>query len=188
MIRPLRRGSLLVALLAAFPGSASAQDASVAPAAADPADVESVDAIVAALYEVISGDPGEARDWDRFRSLFAPQATLSPVGRREDESVYRRSVITPERYRRQVGTYLEENGFHEVEVHRVTERYGAIAHAFSTYESRARADDPEPMDRGINSIQLLDDGTRWWIVSIFWFAEAPDHPLPPEYLPPGGGA
>ena len=47
---------------------------------ADPADVESIDAIIAALYDVISGPIGEKRDWDRFRSLFVPDARLIPTG------------------------------------------------------------------------------------------------------------
>ena len=97
-----------------------------------------------AVYEVISGDAGVARDWDRFRSLFAPGATLNPVGR-PDGTMYARQVITPDQYAENAGPFLEENGFHEVEIHRVTERYGVIAHAFSTYESRERATDPEPV-------------------------------------------
>ncbi len=175
-------GTLLFAA-APFCGHLLAQDDAPASAPADPADVASIDAIITALYAVISGDAGEARDWDRFRSLFAPGGTLSPVGRESGVGRYGRSVITPQQYEGQVSDYFRENGFHETELHRVTERYGVIAHAFSTYESRVRASDPEPFARGINSIQLLNDGARWWIVSIFWLAEGPDHPLPPEYLP-----
>ncbi len=153
--------------------------------AADPADVASIDAIIAALYEVISGDAGVARDWDRFRSLFVPGATLSPVGRPGGGAAYARRVITPDEYADMSGASLEANGFHEVEIHRVTEEYGVIAHAFSTYESRRSSSDPEPFARGINSIQLMNDGSRWWVVSIFWFAEAPEHPIPEQYLPGG---
>ena len=163
--------------------SAAAQDAA-APPPADPADVESIDAIMGAVYEVISGDAGVARDWDRFRSLFAPGATLSPVGR-SPAGVFGRTTITPAEYAERSGAFLEQNGFHEVEIHRVTERYGVIAHAFSTYESRRRATDPEPFARGINSFQLLHDGARWWVVSIFWLQESADHPIPEEYLPGG---
>ena len=152
---------------------------------ADPADVESIDAIMEAVYDVISGDAGVARDWDRFRSLFAPGATLSPVGR-SPAGAYGRRVMTPEEYAENSGAWLEQNGFHEVEINRVTEQYGVIAHAFSTYESRRLATDPEPFARGINSFQLLNDGTRWWVVSIYWLGESPDHPIPAKYLPGGG--
>ena len=155
--------------------------------AADPDDVASIDAIIAALYDVISGDAGVARNWDRFRSLFVSGATLSPVGRPAAGAAYARRVITPDEYAEVAGASLEANGFHEVEIHRVTEEYGVIAHAFSTYESRRSASDPEPFTRGINSIQLMNDGSRWWVVSIFWLGEGPDHPIPAKYLPGGGG-
>jgi hypothetical protein len=55
-----------------------------------------------------------------------------------------------------------------VEIARRTERYGSVVHVFSTYESRRNADDAEPFMRGINSIQLLYEKGRWWVVTIFW--------------------
>ena len=186
----LRAAAITLALLAttavATPPTPSSAQQNVAPAA-NAADVESIDAIITALYDVISGDAGVARDWDRFLSLFVPGATLSPVGRPQGESTYRRRVITPDEYAGGIGESLEASGFHEVEIHRVTEEYGRIAHAFSTYESRRTASDPEPFARGINSIQLMNDGSRWWVVSIFWLGEGPDHPIPAKYLPGGGG-
>ncbi len=172
------------------PATASAQEAAAAreapaPPPANPADVESIDAIMLAVYDVISGDAGVARDWDRFRSLFAPGATLSPVGR-SPGGAYGRGVMTPDEYAGNSRAWLEQNGFHEVEINRVTEQYGVIAHAFSTYESRRLETDPEPFARGINSFQLLNDGTRWWVVSIYWLGESADHPIPAQYLPGGG--
>ena len=68
------------------------------------------------------------------------------------------------------------------ETARRVETYGHIAHAWSTYESRHKAEDPEPFARGINSIQLMHDGARWWIVTIFWEAETPENPIPEKYL------
>ena len=182
---PPTRSTLLTLLIGAatvmVPTPATTQQP-----AADPADVASIDAIITAVYDVISGDAGVARDWDRFRSLFAPGATLSPVGRPGGGSTYARRVITPDEYAEGVGESLESNGFHEVEIHRATEEYGVIAHAFSTYESRRNASDREPFARGINSIQLMNDGERWWVVSIFWLGEGPDHPIPAKYLPGDG--
>ncbi len=172
----------LGALTAAAPPPATAQQPAVGMD-----DGASVDAIIAALYDVISGDAGEARDWERFRALFASGATLSPVGRPGGGSAYARRVITPDEYADRVGESLEADGFHEAEIHRVTEEYGAIAHAFSTYESRRSASDPEPFARGINSIQLMNDGSRWWVVSIFWLGEEPERPIPAKYLPGNGG-
>jgi hypothetical protein len=92
-------------------------------------------------------------------------------------------VMTVEEFIATNGPYFERNGFFETETHRVTERYGNVLHAFSTYDSRHTAEDAEPFARGINSIQLFHDGTRWWVVTVFWDAERPGNPIPAEYLP-----
>lgn len=171
--------------LLAGPTTALAQEmAAEAPLAADPADVESIDAIMAAVYEVISGEAGEARDWDRFMSLFIPEARLIPSGRNQ-QGEHGYQVMTPRQYAEGPGDWLIENGFFEDEAYRVTERWADIAHLFSTYNSYHTAADMEAGDhfqRGINSFQLMFDGERWWVVSIFWEAEAPNRPIPDEYL------
>lgn len=165
------------------PVPVAARQAAAPPPQARPADVASEDAILTALYEVISGPAGERRDWDRFRSLFAPGARLIPTQRAQSGGVVRVRVLTPEEYATQIGPRLEEMGFFEREIARTSETFGAVTHAFSTYESRRTADEPEPsLGRGINSIQLLNDGTRWWVVSIFWDSERPDNPIPARYL------
>jgi hypothetical protein len=143
-------------------------------------DVESIDAIIAALYDVISGPAGQARDWPRFHSLFVPGARLIPTFVRENEVRHR--VITPEEYAASSGPVLEERGFFEREIGRTTERFGNVAHVFSAYDSKRTPDDAEPFARGINSIQLLHDGTRWWVVTIFWDSERAGNPIPPTYL------
>ncbi len=155
-----------------------AQEAPAIPPA-DPADVESVDAIMAAVYDVISGAKGEVRDWDRMRSLFHPNARLIPTGCGANGCGSRWWSI--EDYISTAGPQLEANGFFEVEINRVEERYGQMAHIFSTYESRFNADDPEPFARGINSFQLFNDGNRWWVFNIYWQQESPAAPLPAEY-------
>jgi hypothetical protein len=153
---------------------------------ADPADVGSVDAIMAAVYGVISGPAGEARDWDRFRSLFVDGARLIPTGPDRDGG-YGFRMMSPQEYATGPGASLEERGFFEREIHRTVERYGPVVHAFSTYESRWNADDPTPFARGINSFQLFHDGERWWVVTIYWHGETPDTPIPGRYLEGGGG-
>lgn len=194
---PRRRGFLRAACLATgaaaalalFPAVAEAQEAVAGgqEAAAewpeaDPADVSSIDAIIEALYEVISGPAGEERDWDRFRSLHLPEARLIPTGRREaGEFVH--FVWSVDDYIERVGPSLEQAGFFEREVARVTEEFGSVAHAFSTYESRRNADDAEPFQRGINSFQLMNDGKRWWVVNILWRGESPGLGIPDRYLP-----
>lgn len=186
---------ILVAAFICFDGGpAAAQDKSApskqAPAAtpapqpapeAKPADVASPDAILAATYDVISGPPGD-RDWNRFYSLFIPDARLISTGKGKDGAMRIRSV-SPEEYAKLAGAYFQKNGFFERESSRKSERYGNITQIFSTYESRNTAADERPFARGINSFQLYFDGKRWWVVTIFWLEESPDNPIPKEYLP-----
>jgi hypothetical protein len=150
--------------------------------AARSADVSSMDAIVAALYDVISGPAGQARDWDRMRSVFAPGGRLIPSVAGERGGATAR-VLDVDGYIERVRPTFERNGFFEREVARKTEAFGNIAHLFSTYESRHAPSDDAPFARGINSIQLLKDGDRWWVVTVFWDAERPGNALPAQYLP-----
>jgi hypothetical protein len=147
--------------------------------AANPKDVESIDTIMAALYGVISGPAGE-RDWDRFRSLFLPEARMGAVRKKPDGS-FTASTFTAEGYVQRAGSYFKEHAFFESELSRKTEQFGQEAHVFSTYESRNAAGE-KPFARGINSLQLFNDGKRWYVVSIFWDEERPDNQLPPKYL------
>jgi hypothetical protein len=147
---------------------------------AKPEDVATMDAIVAALYDVISGPPGK-RDWDRFRSLFYPGARLIPTGIRQTGEAGSR-VLSADDYVQRSSPGMEQNGFFEREISRRTEKFANIAHLFSTYESRRAKEDEKPFARGINSIQMMNDGKRWWILSIFWQGEDPKNPLPAEYL------
>lgn len=150
---------------------------------ADPRDVESIDAIIAAAYDVISGPAGKKRDWDRERSLFYPGALIVPtasVPGRNDVDL-EPQILDVEKYIARVEPLLQQ-GFYETEVARRTEQFGRIAHVWSTYESRHEASDPEPFMRGINSFQLFNDGKRWWILSVYWQHESADHAIPEKYL------
>ena len=180
----MRLAALLIALTLGLATPVAAQTPAAPPAAtALPADVATPEAIVAALYDVISGDAGEARDWDRFRSLFHASGRLMPAGANA-QGVGGTRVLTPEDYITLAGPGLVRDGFHEREIASRTERFGHIAHVWTTYDSVRSLSDPAPFMRGINSIQLLHDGTRWWIISVYWQAETPRLPLPAEYLPP----
>ena len=172
--------SLAVRAQTPTPRPTPATQAPASVPAANPADVATMDSTIASLYDVISGGPGP-RNWDRFRSLFVPGARLIPTGRRQTGEVGSR-VLTPDEYVQRSAAFLEKEGFFEREASRRVEKFGNIAHVFSTYESRHKADDPKPFARGINSIQLMNDGKRWWIVTVFWQAEDEKTPLPPEYL------
>jgi len=170
------RATLLTAILLGSTAPLLAQD----PPDADSDDIESIDAIIEALYDVISGPAGQERDWSRFRSLFLPEAHLVPSVVTPDGSI-RHVVWSPEEYISRAGAQLEEVGFFESEIGRVTEEFGNVAHAFSTYESRI-GEGEDPVQRGINSIQLFWDGTRWWIVNIAWDQERDDNEIPDKYL------
>lgn len=154
--------------------------------AANPADVGSIDAIIAAAYDLISGPAGKKRDWDRQRSLFIPGARLIPTtktaGETNEDGTLTPQIMDVDGFIERSRDYLEENGFFEKEIARRTEQFGHIAHVWSTYESRHKEDDPEPFMRGINSIQLLYDDSRWWIVTIYWQHESPEDRVPEKYL------
>ena len=150
---------------------------------ADPKDVLSPEAIVAAVYDVISGPAGQKRNWDRMRTLFVPDARMIPTGKRPTGESTRR-VLTVEDYITNPGPFLEKDGFFESEIGKKTEQFGNIVHVFSTYESKRTLKDEKPFMRGINSFQLWNDGKRWWVITILWQSESQDTPIPEKYTAP----
>jgi hypothetical protein len=150
---------------------------------AKPADVASPDAILAATYDVISGPAGQERDWDRMRSLFYPGARLIRTEAKKEGGLHA-AILTVDDFVERAGNYFKKNGFYEREIARRAERWGSLMQVFSTYESRHDPKDPAPFARGINSFQLFFDGTRWWILTIYWADESTQTPLPPEFLGP----
>jgi hypothetical protein len=165
-----------------------AQDAKAPPpapvAAPRAADVSSVDGIVGALYDVISGPAGKQRDWNRLHSLFAPEGKLWAVGARPAGG-YGVRAMAVDGYIARVTKPFETEGFYETEAARSAETFGQMVHVFSTYESRRAPSDAKPFQRGINSIQLYHDGRRWWIVNLLWRAEDDKLALPERFLPRG---
>jgi hypothetical protein len=160
-----------------------AQQSSRTPPHAKLSDVASPDAILAATYDVISGPAGLERDWDRMRSLFYPGARLIRTEAKKEGGLHA-AILTPDDFVERAGNYFKKNGFYEREIARRTERWGSLMQAFSTYESRHDPKDPVPFARGINSFQLFFDGTRWWVMTIYWADESTQSPLPPEFLAP----
>jgi hypothetical protein len=158
---------------------AAGSTASSAPLA-NPKDVQSLNAMVAAIYDVISGPPG-ARDWNRFHSLFAEDARLIAVRVPKDGGKPTLAVMTPKDYEERAGKHFLEHGFFEHEIGRKTDSFGMMTHIYTTYESR-ETKDGKPIDRGINSMEFFFDGERWWCVGIYWDAERPGNPIPEKYL------
>jgi hypothetical protein len=152
---------------------------------ANPADVATIDSIITAAYDEISGPAGKKRDWDRERSLYFPGARLIPMAMKAGTADLDLvpHLLDIEGFIARVEPFFAKSGFYEKEVARRTEQFGQMAHVWSTYESRHDESDPEPFMRGINSIQLFNDGQRWWIVSIYWQQENPSAPIPEKYLP-----
>ena len=146
--------------------------------AAKPEDVKSRDAILAAIYDVISG-PAGSRDWSRFRSLFLPQARFTQSSTGPDGSTV---VIAwnVDEFVRDAGEVFAKEPFYEKAMVNRPESFGNVTQVMSSYESRHSPTD-KPFDRGINSIQLLNDGKRWWVLSILWDTERPGNPLPAEF-------
>jgi hypothetical protein len=147
-------------------------------------DLSSIDGIIGAAYDVISGPARQSRDWERERALFFPGARVIPTAAiaGDNESALSPQLLDVDAYIARVEPLFRTKGFYETEVARRTEQFGQIAHVWSTYESRYRTDDREPFMRGINSFQLFHDGSRWWIVNIYWQHESTAHPIPEKYL------
>ena len=158
---------------------APCQAQSAPPAAA--ADVRSMDAIIHAYYDVISGPAGD-RDWNRFYSLFVPGGRLVQTRRAGPDSTPRAVVMTPQEFAQRAGEYFAKNSFYEKEISHSVDTFGAITQRFSTYASLHAADDAKPFARGINSFQLFNDGKRWYVVTIYWDDEHPGNAIPARYL------
>src|SRR5262249_36507836 len=127
----------------------------------------------------ISGPAGE-RDWDRLRSLFVADARFIPTELSSDGS-FTYKTMDVDGLIAAAKARFKDRGFYEHELARKVERFGCIAHVFSSYESTETLKG-KPIDRGINSIQLFHDGSRWWVVSIYWDHERPGNAIPAQYL------
>ncbi|NJO02567.1 MAG: hypothetical protein HC880_13560 [Bacteroidia bacterium] len=145
--------------------------------------MKTLDGIIAALYDVISGPAGEKRNWNRMRALCKPELRLNAVGQSKDGSIHYVSMTLDE-YISRNGPFFEQNGFYERELSRQTDQFGYISHVFTTYEIKFKPEGDVIM-RGINSVQLIYEQGRYWIINVLWNAETPQHPLPERYLGEG---
>jgi hypothetical protein len=144
-------------------------------------NVTTLDGIIRAYYDVISGPAGSRPDRAQDAFLHHADALVAITGVRRDGTRSIRTMSLDEYHEAFGGE--RTTGFYEREIHRRVERFGSIAHVWSTYVS-SREPDGTPFARGINSIQLFHDGVRWWITSWVFDTERSDNPLPLEYLPP----
>jgi len=148
--------------------------AAVAAASPNKADLAGIDQAIRGVYDVISGPPGQKRDFDRMRSMFAPDATLKAIGPKGlrggslEDYISRNSAV------------LEKEGFTERELGRRVEIWGGLATAWSAYDGRTA--NGSFHERGINSFQLVKVDRKWLIASILWQEETPENPLPANLL------
>lgn len=164
---------IIMLVLAGFSGRAQEKGGATAP------DWESPEKLVASLYDVISGPAGE-RHWQRLRSYCKPEVQFNVLSRTKDGSSVYRSLSLDE-YIAMAGEHFKANPFYETQLGQTVQRFGPITHVFSAYQS---AESPEgtSFDRGVNSIQLVKDEGRWWIVNILWTSETDEHPIPAELI------
>lgn len=172
---------VLYAHFAVCQQSAPTKHVDVPTISANPADVSTLDGIMKAFYDVISGPAGQPRQWSRDRTLYISDIRFVAMAV-DKSSKPVPHILSHQQFVDASDPILVKDGFYESEIHRATQRFGNIAHVFSTYESRNRSDGPV-IARGINSVELFWDGTRWWIASAIWDDERPDNPIPAEYLP-----
>ncbi|GAA4303308.1 hypothetical protein [Aestuariibaculum suncheonense] len=176
---------LLLAFFSALSVSSFAQDETPKEENQAPdytQNVQTIDNIVRTLYDVISGDKDEERNWNLFKFLFYKDAKLIASGKNQMREAMV-NYMSPGDYIKNSGKWMVENGFHEREIHRTSNTFGNMSQVFSTFEAFKSKDDEEPFMRGINSIQLYNDGKRWWILNIYWANETRRSPIPRSYLP-----
>jgi hypothetical protein len=142
-----------------------------------PDDTTSVDKMISALYDVISGPAGQ-RDWGRMKNLFTKDAQMGAVFKNQEGIMTYRS-FSPDDYIKNNDPYFLKNAFIEKELHRTTQTFGPLVQVFTTYEFESGNEKA----RGINSLQLIFTNQRWYIASIIWTEETPDNPIPKAYLP-----
>lgn len=130
----------------------------------------------------MSGPAGRSIDWDREREMYHPAARLMRSGVDEDGRPWIR-VMTLDDYIVDTTPFFAENDFYEVEIGRHVDRFGNVAQVRSAYEARRHPDDADLLKRGVNLIQLYNDGVRWWIISVLWDNERPAVCLPSDWLP-----
>ena len=148
------------------------------PVTADPKDVESIDQIIKALYDVISG-PAGPRNWDRFHSLFYKDAYMAAMVPAQSGGQQLKK-FTPKEYEKSNGPFFNQFGFFEKEIGRSVDQFGSIAQVFTAYEFTVQTPQPQTQ-RGINSVELINENGRWWIMSILWNEESAQNPIPEKY-------
>ena len=152
----------------------------VAAIAARPEDVSTIEGIVKASYETISGGVGVPRQWGRDRTLFAQSVRYISISKDKMGAVKVRTSDYQE-YLNESDDFLVRQGFTEIELGRKIERFGNVATVLSSYEGRIQSTG-KVVTRGVNIFSLYYDGKRWWIQTMLWDEESPENPIPSGLL------
>jgi len=142
------------------------------------ADFTTVDSVVEALYRGVSFSPGGGPDYELIRALFHPRGYVTAP--KEDTA----GSITPttvDQFVIRLDASLKAEGIFDVgameqEINRRTLIFRRIAHVFSSYQFTLLGSNT-PLARGINTLQLVYDSDRWWILSLSWDRAKPGESL-----------
>jgi hypothetical protein len=135
---------------------------------------ETLDAIIAEMYDTVSFEAGTRPDWSRQENIFAPGARLVRVN---DDGVFEFDLAS---YRENFEAMIDSGempSFWEAELWRDTRQFDDVAHVLSAYETR-RTHGSEVLNRGVNSIQLFRRDGRWWISAMIWRREGKTVAIP----------
>jgi len=141
----------------------------------NPVEAQSIDTIIPALYQTVSGKAGSKKNWSLLKALFAETASVTPVFHASGGEMNAK-ISTVDEFIALNKTIFKDQDFFETEVSRKTFTFGHMANILSHYESRD-AMGAEPYAQGINSFQLLNDGRRWCVISVTWDSHSTDHPI-----------
>jgi hypothetical protein len=177
--------SILIALAIASSGAIALLQAQTKArfqsdaAPARPEDVGTIEGIVKASYETISGGVGVPRQWARDFSLFDPHSRSVAVEVDSKNGAITTRSSSEREFAEQADASLVKDGFTERELAHTIKRFGNVATVLSSYEGKSGANG-KIVTRGVNIFQLYFDGKRWWILSMVWDQERPENPIPPE--------
>ncbi len=175
-MRLLRRATVIV-----FVGAGLLFGTAPSNTADTSGDWVSPDALATAVYAVVSGPARRPRDWDRYRALFRRDARLLTFGGTpEDPKVFGFGI---EDYIKFYEPEFDKRGVYEKEIWHRGDRFGRVAHRWSTCEYRWDRPDGPPAGRCITTMQFVHDGARWWITSMVWEGGLDPAAVPARYLP-----
>jgi len=177
---------LFTFLLTAFsvaqePTKPSSRHVEVASMTARPEDVSTLDGVMKAYYDVISGPAGQPRQWARDRTLYTPEVSFVIISDDADGTPVAKQ-LTHQEFVDDSDAEVVKGGFYEKEIHRIVHRYDNWANVVSTSQSRRTPDGPV-IGHSIDNLDLFWDGHRWWVMHVTIAEIRPDHPLPKEFQP-----